>query len=152
MFTSLAEALGKAGRLSEGLEKLNEAARQIEATQEGWTEADMHRVRGELLIGIGDGRRNKVFTKPSPLRGGKAFTFGSCAPPPVSPASGATKASATKPATSSVQYLRFGHIRLVNRTAAALSSLSPRPDRSQQAHRGQCLGHRLAIDEDRVLS
>jgi predicted ATPase len=52
--TSLAEALAKAGRLSEGLEKLNEAARQIEATQEGWTEADMHRVRGELLIAIGD--------------------------------------------------------------------------------------------------
>jgi class 3 adenylate cyclase/predicted ATPase len=52
--TSLAEALGKAGRLSEGLEKLNEATRQIEATQEGWTEADMHRVRGELLIAIGD--------------------------------------------------------------------------------------------------
>lgn len=52
--TSLAEALGKAGRLSEGLEKLNDAARQIEANQEGWTEADMHRVRGELLIGIGD--------------------------------------------------------------------------------------------------
>ena len=52
--TSLAEVHGKAGRLSEGLEKLNEAARQIEANQEGWTEADMHRVRGELLIGIGD--------------------------------------------------------------------------------------------------
>jgi predicted ATPase len=52
--TSLAEALGKVGRLSEGLEKLNEAARQIEATQEGWTEADMHRVRGELLVAIGD--------------------------------------------------------------------------------------------------
>jgi predicted ATPase len=52
--TSLAEALGRAGRPSEGLEKLNEAAHQIEATQERWTEADLHRVRGELLIVIGD--------------------------------------------------------------------------------------------------
>jgi predicted ATPase len=54
LLTSLAEALGKAGRLSDGLEKLNDAARQIETTQEGWTEADLHRVRGELLIAIGD--------------------------------------------------------------------------------------------------
>ncbi len=52
--TSLAEALGKAGRLMEGLEQLDEAERQIEATQERWTEADMYRVRGELLITVGD--------------------------------------------------------------------------------------------------
>ena len=52
--TWFAEALGKAGRPTEGLEQLDEAERQIEATQERWTEADMYRVRGELLITVGD--------------------------------------------------------------------------------------------------
>jgi len=28
--------------------------RQIEATKERWSESDMHRVRGELLIAVGD--------------------------------------------------------------------------------------------------
>jgi class 3 adenylate cyclase/predicted ATPase len=52
--TSLAEALGKADRFAEGLEQLDETARQIEATEERWTEADMLRVRGELLINAGN--------------------------------------------------------------------------------------------------
>jgi tetratricopeptide (TPR) repeat protein len=51
---SLAEASGKAGQPIEGLNQLDEAARQIEATQEGWTEPEMHCVRGELLIAVGD--------------------------------------------------------------------------------------------------
>ena len=54
ILTSLAEAFGKLGRPIEGLKQLDEATRQIEATQERWTEFDMHRVRGELLIAIGD--------------------------------------------------------------------------------------------------
>jgi predicted ATPase len=52
--TSLAQALGKAGRPTAGLAQLDEAERQIEATQERWTEADMHHVRGELLVCLGD--------------------------------------------------------------------------------------------------
>jgi class 3 adenylate cyclase/predicted ATPase len=60
--TSLARALGRAGRLKEGLEKLYDAAHQIEATQERWTEADMLRVRGELLIDTGN-----------PVQGEKSF-------------------------------------------------------------------------------
>jgi tetratricopeptide (TPR) repeat protein len=52
--TSLAQALVKAGRPTDGLEQLDEAERQIEATQERWRESDTHRVRGELLILLGD--------------------------------------------------------------------------------------------------
>jgi len=52
--TSLAQALGKAGRPTDGLAQLDEAERQIEATQERWTEADMHHLRGELLVCLGD--------------------------------------------------------------------------------------------------
>ncbi|MBR0794955.1 AAA family ATPase [Bradyrhizobium jicamae] len=51
---SLAEALGKAGRPKEGLKELEEAANEIEATDERWAESNLHRVRGELLIAIGD--------------------------------------------------------------------------------------------------
>jgi predicted ATPase len=52
--TSLAEALGKANCWHEGLKELDAAAHQIEATKERWTEADMYRVRGELLIDSGN--------------------------------------------------------------------------------------------------
>jgi tetratricopeptide (TPR) repeat protein len=55
--TSLAQALVKAGQPTDGLAQLDEAERQIEATQECRTEADhatMHHARGELLISLGD--------------------------------------------------------------------------------------------------
>src|SRR5215469_3928770 len=52
--TMHAGALGNAGRPTEGLKQLNEAVQQIEATKERWSESDVHRVRGELLIAVGD--------------------------------------------------------------------------------------------------
>jgi predicted ATPase len=51
--TLLADALGKANRPMEGLQHLEEAARQVEATSERWAEANMHRARGELLTAVG---------------------------------------------------------------------------------------------------
>ncbi|UGY03919.1 BTAD domain-containing putative transcriptional regulator [Bradyrhizobium quebecense] len=51
---SLAEALGKAGRPKEGLKELEEAANEIEVTEERWAESNLHRIRGELLIAIGE--------------------------------------------------------------------------------------------------
>jgi hypothetical protein len=50
----LAAAYGKAGRADEGLKCLGEAATRVEATEERWAEAHMHRVRGELLVAIGE--------------------------------------------------------------------------------------------------
>jgi predicted ATPase len=52
--TLIAEVLRKTRRAHEGLEKLDEAIRQIEATDERWSEADTHRVRGDLLADVGD--------------------------------------------------------------------------------------------------
>jgi len=51
---SLAEALGQAGRPRDGLKELEDAAREIEATEERWAEANLHRIRGELLMMVGD--------------------------------------------------------------------------------------------------
>jgi predicted ATPase len=47
--TLLAEAEGMAGQRDEGLEHLTEAERLIAETEERWAEAELHRVRGELL-------------------------------------------------------------------------------------------------------
>ena len=54
LLTELARGHGKAGRPSEGLQCLDEAMRQVEATQERWAEAQMYCVRGELFIAVRD--------------------------------------------------------------------------------------------------
>jgi len=50
----LAEGYGAAGQPDEGLRQLDEATRHMDATQERWHEADVHRVRGQLLFAVGD--------------------------------------------------------------------------------------------------
>jgi predicted ATPase len=50
--TLLAEAEGLAKQRDEGLEHLAEAERLMAETEERWAEAELHRVRGELL-GVG---------------------------------------------------------------------------------------------------
>ena len=52
--TELAAAYGKDGEPVAGLKCLDEAARQVEETQERWAEAHMLRVRGELLAALGE--------------------------------------------------------------------------------------------------
>jgi predicted ATPase len=52
--TLLAEAYGKARQPSEGLKQLAEAVRIIELTENREFEAELHRVRGELLSASGD--------------------------------------------------------------------------------------------------
>jgi predicted ATPase len=49
VLTVLAQVYGKAGQPEEGLNRLVEAARVVETTQERWAEAEMHRLRGALL-------------------------------------------------------------------------------------------------------
>ncbi|MGE0827375.1 MAG: adenylate/guanylate cyclase domain-containing protein [Candidatus Binatia bacterium] len=52
----LAETYGKAGKATEGLELLFAAAPRIEQSAERWWEAELYRVRGELMLaGAGDG-------------------------------------------------------------------------------------------------
>jgi AAA ATPase domain len=52
--TTTAEALCAAGRPTDALKQLDEAEQQINATEERWREAEMHRVYGECLIACDD--------------------------------------------------------------------------------------------------
>ena len=56
----LAEALGRAGRATEGVATVDEALREVGRTGERFFEAELHRLRGELLLqgGAGDPRRD----------------------------------------------------------------------------------------------
>jgi class 3 adenylate cyclase/predicted ATPase len=51
--TMLAYAYGKAGQFEEGLRRLAEAAEMAETTQDRWAEAELCRVRGDLLLATG---------------------------------------------------------------------------------------------------
>jgi predicted ATPase len=53
-FTSLAQAYGRAAQSERGLKQLVKAEEHIEATGERVDEAEMHRVRGELLCALHD--------------------------------------------------------------------------------------------------
>jgi predicted ATPase len=46
----LAEAYGKAGQVEEGLKVVDEALAQVERTGERYYEAELHRLKGELLM------------------------------------------------------------------------------------------------------
>jgi predicted ATPase len=48
----LAKALAKAGRASEGLGALTEALDRVARTEELWFKAELHRLRGELLLAL----------------------------------------------------------------------------------------------------
>jgi predicted ATPase len=50
--TALAEVYGMAARPKEGLDRLAEAAKVVETTQDSWAEAEMHRMRGLLLLSM----------------------------------------------------------------------------------------------------
>ena len=50
----LAEANGHVGQFEEGLERLDQAGRMIETTQERWFEAEVHRLRGQILMKMND--------------------------------------------------------------------------------------------------
>jgi predicted ATPase len=50
----LAEVYGSAGEPEKGLHRLAEAAKLVETTQERWAEAEMHRVRGTLLLSMNE--------------------------------------------------------------------------------------------------
>jgi hypothetical protein len=69
----LAEAYGKARRPLEGLEHLTEAIRIIERTEEGEFEAELYRVRGELLLATEDAGQaeeslHRTRNRPAPER------------------------------------------------------------------------------------
>jgi predicted ATPase len=50
--TVLADAYGMASQRQKGLDQLAEAAKLVEATHERWAEAEIHRLRGTLLLSV----------------------------------------------------------------------------------------------------
>ncbi len=52
VLTKLAEACGQVGQAEEGLTVLSEARALVDKTKEGWWEAELHRLRGELLLSL----------------------------------------------------------------------------------------------------
>jgi predicted ATPase len=56
----LAEAYGRKGQRAEGLRLLTEALTSIDKSGERWCEAELYRLRGELLLGQVDPSRNVV--------------------------------------------------------------------------------------------
>ncbi|WP_027533778.1 adenylate/guanylate cyclase domain-containing protein [Bradyrhizobium sp. WSM3983] len=52
--TVLAEAYGMAGQPQQGLDQLAEVANLVDATHERWVEAEMHRLRGTLLLSMNE--------------------------------------------------------------------------------------------------
>jgi predicted ATPase len=48
----LAEGRGKAGQAEEGLHLLEEVLGRVERTREGWIEAELHRLKGDLLLSL----------------------------------------------------------------------------------------------------
>ncbi|HUH86322.1 MAG TPA: adenylate/guanylate cyclase domain-containing protein [Stellaceae bacterium] len=55
ILTMLAEAYAIAGQPEEGVGRLAEAAQLVATTQEGWGEAEVHRLRGTLLLSMQQG-------------------------------------------------------------------------------------------------
>jgi predicted ATPase len=52
--TMLADVYGMAARPEDGLDRLVEAAKLVDTTQERWAEAEMHRLRGTLLLSMNE--------------------------------------------------------------------------------------------------
>ena len=72
--------------------------------KECWSESDLHRVRGELLIAVGDAGVAEASIKQSKLHVGRAQNCLNCAPLPALPVSGAIRTSAPKPGLYSLQF------------------------------------------------
>jgi hypothetical protein len=100
--TLLADSEGNAKERDEGLGYLAEAERLMVETEEGWAEAELYRVRRECCAPVTTPPLPSIaFAKRSASRNSKARSSGSCAPRSVSPGSGASGASAKRPAVSS---------------------------------------------------
>jgi hypothetical protein len=103
LLTLIAEAYGRAWQPLAGLEHLTEAIHIVERTEGRESEAELYRVRGQLLLALrrSGRRRRELLHRARRSLGAKAPSCGNSVSPPASPASGATRASAPRPATFS---------------------------------------------------
>jgi hypothetical protein len=100
--TLLAEVHARLGRAAEGLAYAADAARITAKTDERFCEAELHRVRGELLSETGDQAAAEQNYKDALAAARRRVREpSSYAPPRALPASGASAASVRRPAISS---------------------------------------------------
>jgi len=95
----LAEAHTRVNRTTEALNLMREALELAERTDERWYEAELYRLRGEVLLAEGDADG----AARSRRRRYRVRSCGNSVPPAASPASGANKVGARKPAKFSRQ-------------------------------------------------
>lgn len=93
----VAELEGSTSRVEEGLVTLQQHVKISKQTGQLWSEADMHRVRGDLLFTIVIRQLNKHSGSHSLSPTANMPRHSSFVPRPVSPASGASEASEPKP-------------------------------------------------------
>ena len=98
-------ACNRLGRTTEGLSYLTEAEQIIETTNDAFAEAELHRVRGDLLNANGDlaGADLSYQQAIAIAKQRKCRNTDDSAPPPVSPVSGAIRASAKRLANFSLR-------------------------------------------------
>src|SRR5271168_2413098 len=86
--SDMVEALGRIGRVGQGLSALEVAIEQAEETEERWSIAELLRIKGELLLSQGAPaprqRPRNSSGERSIGRAGKAPCPGNCAPPRAS--------------------------------------------------------------------
>jgi predicted ATPase len=87
--SEMAEALGRAGQIADGLATIEEAMERSERTEERWVTAELLRIKGELLLLEG---RPEPLRRPTTTSGrgstgrtGKARSPGNCAAPRALP-------------------------------------------------------------------
>lgn len=83
----LGESCGKARQAAEGLTAIEEALTLTQESGGRWCEAELHRIKGELLRQTANGKRQtrnlrqkSVFRRPSRWHRGRARSRGSCGP------------------------------------------------------------------------
>jgi hypothetical protein len=102
--TLLAGACGRLGKTTEGLSYLTEAEQLIETTNDAFHEAELHRVRGDLLNANGDvAGAERSYQHAIVVAKRQMPKRLSYAPPPASPGSGAIRASGRRLASFSLR-------------------------------------------------
>ena len=95
----LAQALAKAGQFREAAQLVDQTLAALASTSGRWCEAELHRLRGDLLLRL---RPQKLATRTrSLLPSDRGRAFGNCEPPMASPPAGIFRGRLCKPMIAS---------------------------------------------------
>ena len=85
----LAQALAKAGQFREAAQLVDQTLAALASTSGRWCEAELHRLRGDLLLRCDEFAAAKLAMRTrSPLPSDRRRAFGNCEPPMASPPAG----------------------------------------------------------------